>query len=208
MAIKQDQIVAIKYSASVKSEVIDNNMEDDAPLFFMYGRGQMMPGLETRIAEMNIGDSSDLEIPAAEAYGEHKPEAIQTVPKEHLAHLDLHEGLVLQGQGENGEPVMVVVTEIQDDIVIMDHNHPMAGQDISFSVTIHDIRQPSEEELNMGMAAENQHHHHHHEEGGCCGGEGHDDSGAQGGCCGGEGHDDSSDQGGCGSGQGGGCGCH
>jgi len=192
MAIKQDQIVAIKYSASVNSEVIDNNIEDDAPLFFMYGRGQMMPGLETRIAEMNIGDSSDLEIPAAEAYGDHNPEAIQTVPKEHLAHLELHEGLVLQGQGENGEPVMVVVKEIQDDIVIMDHNHPMAGQDISFSVTIHDIREPSEEELNMGIAAENQ-HHHHHEEGGCCGGEGHDDSG---------------DQGGCGSGQGGGCGCH
>ena len=197
MAIKQDQIVAIKYSASINSEIIDNNIEDDAPLFFMYGRGQMMPGLETRIAEMNIGDSSDLEIPAVEAYGEHNPEAIQTVPKEHLAHLELHEGLVLQGQGENGEPVMVVVKKIQDDTVVMDHNHPMAGHDVSFSVTIHDIRDPSEEELNMGLAAENQHHHHHEEEGGgCCGGgdHEHDDSGAQGG--------------GCGSGQGGGCGCH
>lgn len=197
MAIKQDQIVAIKYSAAVNSEVIDNNIEDDAPLFFMYGRGQMMPGLETRIAEMNVGDSSDLEIPAAEAYGEHNPEAIQTVPKEHLAHLDLHEGLVLQGQGENGEPVMVVVKEIQDDKVVMDHNHPMAGQDVSFSVTIEDIRDPNEEELNMGIAAENQ--HHHHEEGGCCGGGDHDHN-----------HDDSDHQGGggCGSGQGGGCGCH
>ncbi len=205
MAIKQDQIVAIKYSASVNSEIIDNNIKDDAPLFFMYGHGQMMPGLETRIAEMNIGDSSDLEIPAAEAYGDHNPEAIQTVPKEHLAHLELHEGLVLQGQGENGEPVMVVVKEIQEDIVIMDHNHPMAGQDINFSLTIHDIRDPSEEELNMGIAAENQ--HHHHEEGGCCGGDGHGHSDAQGGC-GGDGHEHSDAQGGCGSGQGGGCGCH
>lgn len=197
MAIKQDQIVAIKYSASVNSEVIDNNMEEDAPLFFMYGRGQMMPGLETRIADMNVGDSSDLEIPAAEAYGEHNPEAIQTVPKEHLAHLELHEGLVLQGQGENGEPVMVVVKEIQDEIVVMDHNHPMAGQDISFSVTIQDIRDANEEELNMGIAAENQQQHHHHEEGDCCGG-GHDDSAEH----------SSGNQGGCGSGQGGGCGCN
>ncbi|MCU7818678.1 MAG: peptidylprolyl isomerase [gamma proteobacterium symbiont of Lucinoma myriamae] len=202
MAIKQDQIVAIKYSASVNSEVIDNNMEEDAPLFFMYGRGQMMPGLETRIADMNVGDSSDLEIPAAEAYGEHNPEAIQTVPKEHLAHLELHEGLVLQGQGENGEPVMVVVKEIQDEIVVMDHNHPMAGQDISFSVTIQDIRDANEEELNMGIAAENQQQHHHHEEGDCCGG-GHDDSAEHS-----SGNHSSDNQGGCGSGQGGGCGCN
>ena len=207
MAIKQDQIVAIQYSASIDNEIIDNNMESAEPLFFMYGRGQMMPGLETRIIEMKIGDSSDLEIPAAEAYGDHNPEAIQTVPKEHLAHLELHEGLVLQGQGENGEPVMVVVKEIHDDTVVMDHNHPMAGQDVSFSVTIKDIRDPSEEELNMGIAAENQ--HHHHEEGGCCGG-GHDDAGEHG--CGG--HDDTGEHGGCGggghgdAGGKGGCGCH
>lgn len=181
MAIKQDQIVAIKYSASINSEIIDNNIEDTEPLFFMYGRGQMMPGLESRIAEMNIGDSSDLEIPAAEAYGDHDPDAIQTVPKHHLDHLELHEGLVLQGQGENGAPIMVVVKEILEDSVVMDHNHPMAGQDVSFSVTIKDIRDPSKDELAMGIAAENQHHHHEHEKGGCCGG-GQGDSGDESGC--------------------------
>lgn len=182
MTIKQDQIVAIKYTASIDSEVIDNNMEEEAPLFFMYGRGQMMPGLETRISDMNIGESSDFNIPAAEAYGTHNPEAIQTVPKADLAHLDLHEGLVLQGQGENGEPIMVVVKEVNDDTVIMDHNHPMAGQDISFSVTIEDIRDASEEELTQGIATENQHQHeHNHEKGGCCGG-GKGDAGDESGC--------------------------
>ncbi len=183
MAIKQDQIVAIQYSASVDNEIIDNNMEEAEPLYFMFGHGQMMPGLETRIADMNIGDSAELEIPCAEAYGEHQAEAIQTVPKEHLAHLDLHEGLVLQGQGENGEPVMVIVKEINDDTVIMDHNHPMAGQDINFSLTIKDIRDPSEDELSKGIAAENQHQHqHHHEEGGGCCGDGEGNSGESGGC--------------------------
>jgi len=181
MAIKQDQIVAIKYSASVDSEIIDNNLEEDAPLFFMFGRGQMMPGLETRIADMNIGDSAELEIPAVEAYGDHNPDAIQSVPKEHLAHIELHEGLVLQGQGENGEAVMVMVKEIKEDVVVMDHNHPMAGQDVSFSVTITDIRDPSEEELSQGVAAENQQHHHHEHEGGCCGG-GQGDAGDESGC--------------------------
>ncbi|MCK5697206.1 MAG: peptidylprolyl isomerase [Gammaproteobacteria bacterium] len=182
MTIKQDQIVGIKYTAKANNEVIDNNMEEEAPLFFMYGRAQMMPGLETRIAEMNMGDSAEFEIPTEEAYGAHNPEAIQSVPKEHLAHIDLHEGLVLQGQGEQGEPVMVVVKEINDDTVLMDHNHPMAGQDISFSVTIDSIRDPSDEEVQQGVAAENQHHHdHNHGEGGCCGG-GHGDAGDESGC--------------------------
>jgi len=182
MAIKQDQIVAIKYTASVDGEVVDNNTNSDKALYFMYGRGQMMPGLESRIAEMNTGDSSNLEIPAEEAYGEYNPEAVQSVPKEHLAHLELHEGLVLQGQGDNGDPVMVVVKEINDDTVTMDHNHPMAGQDVSFSLTIEAIRNPSDEELETGIAAENKHiHQHHHDsEGGCCGGQG--DAGDESGC--------------------------
>ncbi len=63
----------------------------------------------------------------------------------------------------------------------MDHNHPMAGQDVSFSVTIKDIRDPSEEELSMGIAAENKHHHDHQHEGGCCGG-GTGDEGDESGC--------------------------
>ncbi len=159
MPITDNQIVAIKYTASVKNEVVDNNMEEDTPLYFMFGRGQMMPGLESRIKEMTIGDSADLDIPAEEAYGNYNLEAVQTVPKEHLAHLDLHEGLVLQGQGEQGEPLMVVVKEIQDETVVMDHNHPLAGQDVQFSVNIIDIRDATEEELKTGIAAENQHIH-------------------------------------------------
>ncbi len=76
-----------------------------------------------------------------------------------------------------------MVKEIKEDIVVMDHNHPMAGQDVSFSVTIEDIRDPSEEELSQGVAAENQqqHHHEHDHEGGCCGG-GQGDAGDESGC--------------------------
>ena len=199
MSIEQDQIVGIKYTASVDNEIVDNNMDHDAPLFFMFGRGQMMPGLESRIKDMNVGDSSELEIPADEAYGAHNPEAIQTVPKEHLEHIELHEGLVLQGQGENGEPVMVMVKEINDNSVIMDHNHPLAGQNINFSLTIEAIRDPNDDELQTGLAAENQ--HDHGEGGGCCGGgdktEHQHDHGEGGGCGSGSG-----------SGNKGGCGCH
>lgn len=199
MSINQDQIVAIKYTATSNSEVIDNNMDAEAPLFFMYGRGQMMPGLEKRISDMNVGDSAELEIPAAEAYGEYNSEAIQTVPKEHLAHIELHKGLVLQGQDDTGAPVMVVVKDILDDSVVMDHNHPIAGQDVIFSVTIEDIRDPSEDELSTGLAAENQHHHNHEGGGGCCGGgeEQQHQHGGSDGCCGG-GKGDEGDESGCG----------
>ena len=171
MTIEQDQIVAIEYAASANGEVIDSNMGAQ-PLHFMFGRGQMMPGLESRIAGMNTGDSAELHIPAAEAYGEHNPEAFQNVPKEHLAHLEIEVGMVLQGQDNNGSPVMVTVKEIHDEHVIMDHNHPLAGQNVDFNVTIKDIRNPTEDELSSGVAAENQQHVHDHSpnEGGGCGG--------------------------------------
>lgn len=172
MAIEQDQIVAIEYSAEANDEIIDSNIGAET-LYFMYGHDQMMPGLESRIAEMNIGDSAELHIPAAEAYGEHNPEATQSVPREHLAHLEIQTGMVLQGQDSNENPIMVTVKEIHDEHVLMDHNHPLAGQDVDFKVTIKDIRNPTEEELNSGIAAENQQvHNHSHGEGGGCGGGG------------------------------------
>jgi FKBP-type peptidyl-prolyl cis-trans isomerase SlyD len=80
---------------------------------------------------------------------------------------------------------MVVVKEIHDEHVLMDHNHPLAGQDVDFKVSIKDIRNPTEEELNTGIAAENQQVHNHNHN--------HDEVGGAGGGCGGGG---------------GSCGCH
>ncbi|RXK14590.1 peptidylprolyl isomerase [Halarcobacter mediterraneus] len=139
MAIENNQVVAMMYELKVDGEVVDSNIDKD-PLEFTFGTGQIIPGLETRIIEMNEGDSKDVTVPAAEAYGEYNEEAKQVLPKEQFGDLELSVGMPLQGQGENGQPIQVVISDIKEDgSVEVDFNHPLAGKELNFSITINSI---------------------------------------------------------------------
>jgi FKBP-type peptidyl-prolyl cis-trans isomerase SlyD len=139
MAIQDDQKVSMTYELKVDGNVVDSNVNGE-PLEFVFGQGQIIPGLESRIQEMNTGDSKDVTVPAAEGYGEYNEEAKQTLPKEQFAQIEgLHVGMALQGQGENGQPIQVRVSEIMDDGVEIDFNHPLAGKDLEFSISINAI---------------------------------------------------------------------
>lgn len=166
MAIESNQIVAIEYEVRDGGDVVDSNV-GGAPLVFMFGRGQIIPGLEEGIKDMGVGEKGDVLVKAADAYGDYNPEATQDVPKEQFAGIDLQEGMTLYGQGEGGSTVQVVVKEIKDDSVVVDFNHPMAGKDLMFSVTVSTIRDASAEELASGVPAENK-----VDDGGCCSSEG------------------------------------
>jgi len=139
MAIENNQVVAMTYELKVDGEVVDSNIGKDA-LEFTFGTGQIIPGLESRITELNEGDSKDITVPAAEAYGEYNEEAKQVLPKEQFGDLELQVGMPLQGQGENGQPVQVIITDIKEDgSVEVDFNHPLAGKELNFSITINSI---------------------------------------------------------------------
>jgi len=152
MAIETNQVVAIEYEVRDGGTVVDSNVGGQ-PLVFMFGRGQIIPGLETGIQAMNVGDN--VLVKAADAYGEYNPEATQDVPREQFAGIDLQEGMTLYGQGEDGGTVQVIVKEIKDDSVVVDFNHPMAGKDLMFSVTISNVRDASADEIASGVPAEN-----------------------------------------------------
>ena len=154
MAIETNQVVAIEYEVRDGGTVVDSNVGGQ-PLVFMFGRGQIIPGLEAGIQGMNVGDKGDVLVKAADAYGEYNPEATQDVPREQFAGIDLQEGMTLYGQGEDGGTVQVIVKEIKDDSVVVDFNHPMAGKDLMFSVTISNVRDASADEIASGVPAEN-----------------------------------------------------
>jgi len=154
MAIEANQIVSIEYEVSDGEKVVDSNV-GGTPLVFMYGKGQIIPGLENGIVNMSIGEKAELLVKAADAYGEYNAEAKQEVPKDQFAGIDLEIGMSLYGQGEDGGTVQVVVQEIGDENVIIDFNHPLAGKDLSFNVAINNIREASAEEAMSGIPAEN-----------------------------------------------------
>jgi len=154
MAITENQVVSLEYEVKDGSEIVDSNV-GGAPLVFMYGKGQIIPGLETGIANMAIGEKGDILVKPEDAYGEYNAEAEQVVPKEQFAGIDLNVGMTLYGQGEDGGTVQVIVKELKEEEVVIDFNHPLAGKELMFSVTINNIREATADEVLSGVPAEN-----------------------------------------------------
>ncbi len=157
MAIEDNKVVGIEYTVKDAStgEVIDSNV-GQKPLKFITGKGQIIPGLESKIKEMNPGESADVLVKAADAYGEKDENAVQTLPKEQFAGIDLQEGMTLYGQGENGETVQVTVKSFTDNDVTIDFNHPLAGKDLMFTVSVKEVREATPEEVMTGQVQEDE----------------------------------------------------
>jgi len=164
MAIAENQVVSIEYEVKSGGEVVDSNVGGEL-LTFMIGKQQIIPGLEEHVCGMNVGEKADVLVPAAKAYGEYNDEALQEVPKEQFAGIELTEGMSLYGQSEDGGTVQVTVKEIQDENVKIDYNHPLAGKDLMFTVSLASAREATAEEITTGIPAENA----QPESGGSCG---------------------------------------
>ncbi len=154
MSISENQVVSIEYEVKDGATIVDSNV-GGAPLVFIYGKGQIIPGLEAGIANMSIGDKGDVLVKPEDAYGEYNAEATQSVPKEQFAGIELEVGQTLYGQGEDGGTVQVTVKEIGEEEVTVDFNHPLAGKELMFTVTINNVRDASADEILSGVPAEN-----------------------------------------------------
>lgn len=164
--IEKNQVVSIEYEVKEngKEAVLDSNV-GGKPLEFIMGAGEIIKGLEEAIAEMSVGDKKQVIIAPVNAYGEYVSDYVQEVPRDQFVGIDLQEGMTLFGQGENGETVQVIVKGFNDEVVIVDYNHPLAGKELDFMVTILGVRMATEKELSRGL----HHQEHKHGEGGCCG---------------------------------------
>ena len=154
MAISENQVVSIEYEVKDGNQVVDSNV-GGAPLVFIFGKGQIIPGLEEGIKNMAIGEKGNVLVKPADAYGEYNPEATQAVPKEQFAGIELEVGQTLYGQGEDGGTVQVTVKEINEESVTVDFNHPLAGKELMFTVTINNVRDASADEILSGVPVEN-----------------------------------------------------
>ena len=163
MAIEANQIVSIEYEVRDGETIVDSNV-GGAPLVFMFGKGQIISGLEDGIVNMAIGEKADVLVQPANAYGELDESATQEVPKDQFAGIDLELGMTLYGQGEDGGTVQVTVKEIGEETIVIDFNHPLAGKALMFSVTVNNVRDASAEEAMTGIPSENK-----QEESGSCG---------------------------------------
>lgn len=150
MAIQEKMVVSFTYELkdNATKEVIDAS--GDAPLEFITGFGHIIPGLEKQIILMNIGDSAVVVVSPEEAYGTFDEAAVRSHPKEQFAGLDLVIGMPLYGQSEDGNTVQVTVRNFNDEEVMIDYNHPLAGKELAFDVTLQAVRMATAEEVLTG----------------------------------------------------------
>jgi len=188
--VSKDQVITMFYELKDANtgEILESNMQEGGQISFITGRGHIIEKLEEEVSKLKSGERAAINIKAADGCGEYNSEAVQSLPKEQFAGIDLHEGMELFGQNEDGSSVRVIVKSIADNEVTVDFNHPYAGKDLLFNVEILEVREATEDEKATGMVA-GAHtcgcggHDHEHE---CCGGHGH----GEGGCgCGGHDHD-------------------
>lgn len=135
MSIKKNQVVSMQYELSVNGKIIESNLDGD-PIEFTFGKGELLEGLEERVSTMIEGETRDIKVPAYEAYGEYDKSLNETIPISDFEGIDLEIGLVLEADDENGDTFKATVTEVTKDSVTVDYNHPMAGCDLDFKVTI------------------------------------------------------------------------
>ena len=195
--MSKDQVITMFYELKDANtgEILESNMQEGGQISFITGHGHIIEKLEEEVSKLKSGDKATINIKAAEGCGEYNKDAIQSLPKEQFAGIDLHEGMELFGQNEDGSSVRVIVKEIKDDEVTVDFNHPYAGKDLLFNVEVLEVRDATEDEKATGMVAGahtcgcgGHDHEHEHE---CCGGHGHGHGHGHedGGCgCGGHGH--------------------
>jgi FKBP-type peptidyl-prolyl cis-trans isomerase SlyD len=145
-------VVGIEYEVKEAgtNEVVDSNRGAE-PLEFIMGTGQIISGLEKGLVGMSKDEKGDILVPAKEAYGEYNDQAIQKLPIEQFEGIELQQGMVLYGQGEHGETVQVTVKSFDEKEVVVDFNHPLAGKDLMFSVSIVSAREATADEVATGQ---------------------------------------------------------
>lgn len=135
--VKSGDTVHIHYTGTLNDGTVFDSSEGRDPLKFEVGSGQIIPGLDTAIPGMTVGDKKVVEVPADQAYGPVDPNARQQVPREGIpADIPLDPGTQLQVQTETGQVLPVTVLEVTEEHVTLDANHALAGKDLTFDIEL------------------------------------------------------------------------
>jgi FKBP-type peptidyl-prolyl cis-trans isomerase SlyD len=145
--VQNDAFVAIEYTLTIGSGEIVDKSPAGRPLGIIMGNGQIIPGLEHALLGHNLGDAFAVDVLAAEGYGDVDEEMIQTMARKNFpSDTEIQVDMVFQAQTPHGA-VSFRVKEIVGDEVVVDFNHPLAGENLHFDVKIVEVRETTEEDL-------------------------------------------------------------
>ncbi len=136
MVVEEGKKVSFDYTLTVNDEVVDSSKER-GPLTYVHGEGKIIPGLASELEGLEEGSKKTVKVEAKEAYGEVNPDAFKEIPNSSLPQgLEPKPGMMLQMKGPEGQPVPVKVSKIKDESIVLDLNHPLAGETLTFDVEV------------------------------------------------------------------------
>lgn len=160
MHISKDKVVSIEYTLRDDNGDILDSSEGREPLAYLHGNGNLIPGLESQLEGKSENDSLKVSVHPKDGYGEFDASQIVAVPRSEFSGVDhLDVGMQFTASGPDGQRV-VTITKIENDVVTVDGNHPLAGQTLNFDVKIVGVREATADELSHGHVHGAGGHHH------------------------------------------------
>jgi len=149
-AVQDDLVISLEYTLRVAGEVLDTSVGDE-PIQFIQGHGHIIPGLEKALYGMRTGDNKEVVLQAKDGYGEYDSQAQATVDRSEVSEdgeLSVDEEIEIED--DDGNVSLARIVKIEGDEVMLDFNHPLAGKELAFTVTVVDLRPASTDELAHG----------------------------------------------------------
>lgn len=155
MVIDDHAVVSISYRLNNGDGDVIDSSQGHLPLVYMHNTNAILNSLERELTGKRKGDAVDVVIYPEDGYGYSKEELIQELPKEKFESLELVVGMRIKASNkETSETELITITAINDDTVVVDANHPLAGQILHFQMAIVAVRDPTDAELEQGFAVQ------------------------------------------------------
>ncbi len=158
--VADDLVVTMDYILTVDGEIVDSS-EEDGPIQFLQGYGNIIPGLEAHLGGLAVGESLQVSVGAKDAYGEFDPEQIVDIPLDEFPEeICVEPGVELEMKDQDDDMLFARIVSVGKSRAKLDFNHPLAGKELIFDVKIVALRQPTPEELEHGHVHGSEGHVH------------------------------------------------
>ena len=138
MAPESGNTVRVHYKGTLEDGSVFDSSEGRDPLEFQLGSGQVIPGFDAAVSELDVGGSATVSIAACDAYGDRVDEAVQEVPLSAFPDAP-EEGMMVELSAPDGRRLAAVVNTIGEENVELDFNHPLAGKDLTFDIELVEV---------------------------------------------------------------------
>ena len=161
LTVANDMVVTVDYVLTLEDGEVVEDTHKGMPMRFLAGHDEILPALEDALLGLAAGDETAVTIDSDDAYGDYDPEALEEVPVDEFpAAENIEPGMPIGVHDESGEMFQAFVSEVGPDTIVLDFNHPLAGETLHFQVKVIDLRPATAEELDHGHVHGDDHEHH------------------------------------------------